>query len=195
MMTRRPTSTAACANRASRASRAQQGFSLAETMIATLIVLMVSIIVATGAPAAINAYHQAVASSNAQVALSTVATALRDELGAATAVRSTGETVEYVCGGGYWAKISNGTKGPMKTADDDRLAEENGKSWELVPNAQLAATQGDLYAKYGTISFENGVFKVANLRVEDEKGNVLARIGDRGTDFLAVRASYCTDET
>jgi len=60
-----------------------KGFTLAETLLAVLILLLVSTIVATGMPAAKNAYEKIIVAANAQVLLSTGATALRDELGTA----------------------------------------------------------------------------------------------------------------
>jgi type II secretory pathway pseudopilin PulG len=59
------------------------GFTLAETLLAVLILLMVSVIVATGIPAAKNAYEKVVLASNADALLSTTISSLRNELGAA----------------------------------------------------------------------------------------------------------------
>jgi len=64
-----------------RKTSSNKGFTLAETLLAVLILLLVSTIVATGIPAARNAYEKVVVASNAQAVLSTAATALRDELG------------------------------------------------------------------------------------------------------------------
>lgn len=64
-----------------------KGFTLAETLLAVLILLLVSTIVATGMPAAKNAYEKIIVAANAQVLLSTSATALRDELGTAWDVK------------------------------------------------------------------------------------------------------------
>lgn len=63
--------------------RSQGGFSLAEALLATLILLLVAIIMTTGIPAAKDAYEKVVLGSNAQVLLSTTVNALRDELGTA----------------------------------------------------------------------------------------------------------------
>ena len=60
------------------------GFSLAETLLAVLILLMVSSIVAAGIPSARNAYEKVVLTANADVLLSTTMTTLRNELGTAT---------------------------------------------------------------------------------------------------------------
>lgn len=70
-------------NRVFRKLNNRAGFTLAETLIAILILLMVSSVVAGGVPAASNAYYKAVDGANAQVLLSTAATALQDELATA----------------------------------------------------------------------------------------------------------------
>jgi type II secretory pathway pseudopilin PulG len=61
----------------------QTGFTLAETLITVLILLMVSAVVAGGVPAAANAYAKAVDAANAHVLLSTTVDALRSELSTA----------------------------------------------------------------------------------------------------------------
>lgn len=61
----------------------RRGFTLAETLLALLILMMVSTIVATGIPVAKNAYEKVVLASNAEVLLSTTLSALRNELGTA----------------------------------------------------------------------------------------------------------------
>ena len=71
------------------------GFTLAETLLAVAILLLVSAIVATGMPAAKNAYEKVVLASNAEVLLSTAASALRDELGTAWNVQTKGTGVTY----------------------------------------------------------------------------------------------------
>lgn len=61
----------------------QAAFTLAETLITVLILLMVSAVVAGGVPAAANAYVKAVDAANAHVLLSTTVNALRSELSTA----------------------------------------------------------------------------------------------------------------
>ena len=55
----------------------ERGFTLTETLVAVLILVMIS---ASALPAALNAYRNAVDAANAQVLLSTTVNALRDEL-------------------------------------------------------------------------------------------------------------------
>ena len=78
-----------------RKQKGRRGFSLAETMLAVLILLMVSVIVATGVPVAKNAYEKVVFGANAQVLLSTAVNALRDELGTAWDVEVKSNEVTY----------------------------------------------------------------------------------------------------
>lgn len=66
----------------------QSGFSLAETLLAVLILLLVSAIVANGIPVARNVYNNVIVGANAQVLLSTAVTALRNELGTAQRVEA-----------------------------------------------------------------------------------------------------------
>lgn len=90
--------------------RSSRGFTLAETLICVLILLMVCGIVGAAIPAASAAYTKAVDAANAQVLLSTAVTALRDEFGSATDIAySEAEgtvTITYRSGKtGGWSKI------------------------------------------------------------------------------------------
>ncbi len=60
------------------------GFSLAETLIAILILLMVTAIVGAAIPTASNVYMKTVDAANAQLLLSTASNVLQDTLGTAT---------------------------------------------------------------------------------------------------------------
>ena len=64
----------------------KKAFSIAELLVAILILSMVSIVVAGGVPVARDAYSKITVSSNAQVLLSTVVSSLRNELGTASVV-------------------------------------------------------------------------------------------------------------
>lgn len=185
--------------------RAQRGFTLVETLVALLIVVMLSAVIAMGAPSAIRAYQSTVAKSNAQTVLATMTTALRDELGSATAVMLGNESSvsSYMCGEGYVAKLV-GTKdeidkinekegqhhrGPVKEVDDGRLGTQ--PSWSLVPDAQVVSTQNDLYVTFDSIEFDESTksFTVNNLGVyQGEDGNLLASIAE---GHYSIRSPYC----
>lgn len=80
---------------AGRKKKGRRGFTLAETLLTVLILMLVSTIVATGVPAAANAYEKVVISANANALLSTTIAALRDELTTAQNVRVIGTRVYY----------------------------------------------------------------------------------------------------
>lgn len=76
----------------------EAGFSITETLVAMLIMLMVSSIVVGGIPVAQRAYQKVTEGANAQVLLSTTITELRNELGLASDVSIDGTTVTYRSG-------------------------------------------------------------------------------------------------
>lgn len=71
------------------------GFSLAETLVALLIILLVGSVIAAGIPAATKAYVNVIESANAQVFLSTTLTELRNELATARDITISGNAIEY----------------------------------------------------------------------------------------------------
>ena len=89
--------------------RSVSGFSLTEMLVTLLIMTLVSTLLATGIPVAIDTYHKTVNSANAQIALSTTLTVLRSEIGTSTDVRVVGGKIYYVTDEGYWASIGNPT--------------------------------------------------------------------------------------
>ena len=85
------------------------GFSLAETLMAVLILLMVSAVVAGGIPSAANAMKKIIDGSNAQSLLSITMTRLRAELSLASAdgieISADGKSITYVSGLGRKSRI------------------------------------------------------------------------------------------
>ena len=78
----------------------RKGFTLAEILLAILIMLMVSSIVAAGIPAARESYEKVVLASNADILLSTTVSALRNEIGASREVDVTSSIAEAKSGTG-----------------------------------------------------------------------------------------------
>lgn len=149
------------------------GFTLAETLVTILILLMVSSIVAGGIPAATNAYYKAVDGANAQVLLSTAATALRDELGTARDITVSGTGLTYY-------NRDDSRKSMISLGTEDILLTEFVESTvEGMQAAQLtrelvsrAAATARLHVKYSSISYDNttGIVTVSGLQVTDKSG-------------------------
>ena len=97
-------------------SRAKSGFTLVETMLALMILVMMTGIVAMGVPMAFNSYSKVVDGSNAQVLLTTTTSVLRDELSEAQVNDPSdyprsgvdGSLTTYKTGFGWWASIKLG---------------------------------------------------------------------------------------
>ena len=175
----------------------QNGFSLAEMLVAILILLMVSSVVAGGVPAASNAYSKAVDAANAQVLLSTAATALRDELGTAKNVSIEGTTIRYYSAdnGNYseltvdgsdekkpvilltsylGEKIRNSTTdlSAGSGAATTYGAGEETVQWELVSQAAITKKLG---LKYESVKYNNGIITFTDLKVLKNL-NILAKL-------------------
>lgn len=159
--------------------KGKSGFTLAETLLAVLILLLVSTIVANGIPVARNVYNNVIVGANAQMLLSTAVTALRNELGTARDVRISGTNIIYFKSSiGSYSKLSvDGTNGiqlmdyvnqsdgspiPVKGASTTRT------SHNLVSGA---ASNKNLIIKYDAPSFANDVIVIPNLVVMHTDGS------------------------
>ena len=159
----------------------RRGFTLAETLVAILILLMVSVIVATGVPAAKSAYEKVVLASNAEVLLSTTMSSLRNELGTASdIVRGDDNSLTYYNGTrGATSKIYKADSTPgvimiqryVNAGDPVRLVSEK-------------ASTADLYVTYGSVSYTNGIITFNNLSVNRESGST--GIAKRNTYSIRV---------
>lgn len=171
------------------------GFSLAETLVAILILLLVSAIVAAGVPVARNAYEKVVLSANAQTLLSSAVSALRDELGTAwdvrvedSATKPSGAWLTYYSSAtGARTKLYLGdyTVGgePVNTI----LVQDNfqeisigtaglGTPRQLVQDSDNVGA-GALYATCdSTINYQNGAVTFKNLKVLTAGGTELAKL-------------------
>lgn len=152
-----------------------RGFSLAETLLAVLILLLVSVVVATGMPAATNAYNKVILGANAKVMLSTVITALHDEIGTAWCVEtdksdttkltyfnaSTGAKSELSLNGGKAIQVQD-----YLSLSDDLIHDEkiytSGDAYDLVVDPE-----GKMYATYTKISYDDaeGIVTIEGLKV------------------------------
>ena len=161
------------------------GFTLAEMLVALLILLMVSSVVAAGIPVAVRAYTKVTRSANAEVLLSTSVSALRDQLGTARdiTVSEDKKSVTYFSDDtGSYSRIDLSSDPDQK--DNIMITEylvpelisdngggssgANGGSGQGIsrPLVSNAAATRELYITYGTISYENGIISISNLAVK-----------------------------
>ena len=170
--------------------RRSAGFSLVEMLVTTLILGLVSTLLATGIPVAADTYRKTVNSSNAQLALSTTMTVLRSELGTATEVLADGNQVYYQSSEGYWVSIGNGdpaegvhgltkqyytveetTSGEVGIADLKRYD----APVRLLPDDVITDA---LWVSFGSVTCSENVVQFTELAVRDGSGNELASAGD-----------------
>ena len=156
----------------------RKGFSLAETLIAILILLMVSSIVAAAVPTASKVYMKTVDAANAQVLLSTVMTELRNELSDATiespkdGAEGTTTTITYINGNGGYRELSLVSTGNIEQRGilltirklDPATGQITASTDKRLLVNSTAAT-GDLVVSYTGASFANGVLTFTGLSV------------------------------
>ena len=174
----------------------RRGFSLAETLLAVLILLLVSVVVATGMPAATNAYNKVILGANAKTMLSTAVTALHDEIGTAWQVENSTDhkSLTYFNGStGAKSKISLGAEYSIQIQDYISLSEDlihdadptkvkQGEAHVLVYGASF---KPEMYVTYESISYADGIVTITGLKVYKKTGDtvtVLAElIGENGS--------------
>ncbi len=144
--------------KAKRKQRNSAGFSLAETLMAVLILLMVSAVVAAGMPMAREAYEKAVDSANAQTLLSTTVAMLRGELSEARYISGDGtDELEF-------RNTRTGVETKLGVGAEDILITQLGVTRPLV--TRQAATKR-LSTSIDTFRYDpdTGIFTVEGLRV------------------------------
>lgn len=167
----------------------ENGFTLAETLLAVLILLMVSTIVATGIPVARNAYEKVVLASNAEVLLSTTISTLRNELGTATDVDipdgaagnkvKSGKEITY-----YNSARGSSSKIFMESGGTDIQFQRYYSAEGLLPNgasdsgnliSDKTATN-NLHVTFDTVAFDQdtGIITFSNLAAVKSDKSVLA---------------------
>lgn len=149
------------------------GFTLAETLLAVLILLMVSTIVATGVPVAKNAYEKVVLGSNAQVLLSNAISALRYELGTARDISIDGTTVTYISADtGAQSRLSiNGTEGIwLEEYYNVDLSDDKKPKRRLVSKAAggtggAEEVKDNIYVKYKSVERDRKIITFKDIEV------------------------------
>ena len=173
----------------------KSGFTLAETLVVVLILLMVSAIVATGIPVARNAYEKVVLASNAEVLLSTTISSLRNELGTAQNVTTTDDSTVIT----YYNKASETTSKICLNSDlteTDKTSDPDGtimyqryantglsKGGNITRLVSKAASNKNLYVTYSSVSYSKGIVIFSGLKVCKETDTL-------ASDPLASRVTF-----
>ena len=170
--------------------KSNRGFTLAELMIAMMIMLMVTGIAAGGIPVAINAYTKVVDTANAQVLLSTTITKLREELGTAENIRISGTTITYESENGSESRIYTTDSGIMIREYADIVSDETDKTYEHLLISKSAANK-NLYVTYSGASMDtsSGILTLKAVRVLHESGGELANLkcAENGDGEVKIR--------
>ncbi len=141
------------------------GFTLSETLITILILLMVFSIIAAGIPSALRALNGITDSSDAQLLLSNAMTRLRDELGKASSLETSGSAILYNDSDGISCRIDC-VDASASDAPGIYLHRYDADSVEK--NKYLLVSDKNLYMTY---SIENdydhgGVLTISDLSVK-----------------------------
>ena len=157
-----------------------KAFTLAETLLAVLILLMVSTIVATGIPVARNAYEKVVLASNAEVLLSTTISTLRNELGTAQTIETPEPASEGSAKPGTVITYYNAARGAFSKIyvdTDEKIMLQRyfskdglGATNDAVQMISSKTSTADLYVTYGSATYSNGIITFSNLSVNRENG-------------------------
>ena len=168
-----------------------KAFTLAEMLLAVLILLMVTAIVAAGIPVAKNAYEKVVLSSHAEVLLSTTISTIRNELGTArnvdvqpTAAPGTSITY-YNPSRSAYSRIYLSDNANKKEIMFQRYykKDEMSDDYTAVPLISSKTATADLYITYASVSYADGVLTFSNLSVNRESGTT----GLASRDSLSIR--------
>ena len=161
--------------------KSKVGFTLTELLLATLILLMVSSVVAAGVPTAANAYFKVIDAANAQILLSTTVTRLKSEFSLASYISGGGISIVYNANGIQKTISRNNEKGIMVQVED-------GEAQQLVPKAISNSLRSkNMVSSYGGITYANGIFTVSGLVITKD-GKTLA-----GPVNLTIRTVAGTD--
>ena len=145
------------------------GFTLAETLITVLILLMVSSVVAGGVPAAANAYRKAVDAANAHVLMSTAVNALRSELSTAWGVSANNsELIYYSARTGARTKLYNGTGDQKTIMVQDYLRYDSDSESQQQEDADSDLLKHSLVVRSGEKELDKFQVRYANVSVAND---------------------------
>ena len=155
-----------------------KGFTIAEMLVAIIILLLVSSVVVAGIPVARGAYERVVLASNAEIMMSTSISALRNELGCAKDIKeSDTEIVYYSSARGTTSKISAGTSDIMIQRYYSDEGFSAGSDEVGLISSDDPGKETDFHVNFGGVDYDEttGVITFTGLTVSRETTQLLER--------------------
>ena len=168
-----------------------RGFTLAETLVAMLILLMASAILAMGVPTAIDTYHKVTDAANAHVLVSTTMMELKDKLSLAYEIEINDKNnIDFVDANGRSFELCNNGNNAVTVGSTAYygLYLQGMTTDESALLVSDSAAAKNLYAKYDNVSLKDGYVKfegIAVFRKDDD--HELVRIDEYDVKVLNYR--------
>ena len=163
--------------------RNNKGFSLAEMLMAILILLLATGLIAAGIPSAIRTYRKVMDTVDGQIFMSTTMTCLRDELDSARDIEIKDNTIKYIDANGFSCTMkliteddeSNDEKGifivrknPFKTGASYVGVNGAYSNEEVdIPLVSKSAADYRFYAQFSSVTKSGSTITFANLKTID----------------------------
>lgn len=174
-----------------------RGFTLAETILAMLIMGFVGLIVTGALSTALNTYQKIVEKANAELLLSTTISELRSELDRAEQMTlKTGNKLDkYRSSTSAWRSLSNQEQKGIQVTEFKGYVPTGPKADTASHDPQQlvseAAATSKLYAAFGSITYDKskGVFTITGLKVYRKGDNkVMAEVASEGDQNYYIRS-------
>lgn len=132
--------------------KTEKGFSLGEALVAILILLMATSIVAGGVPLAANAYHKIVDTSNAEVLLSTSMMNLRSNISVAgpESIETSGSAISYLDTSSWYRYEIKSVEG-----DGIKVTVKSGNVSATTPLVAIQDSMDGLYVYFDGVDYDN----------------------------------------
>ena len=169
---------------------------MAELLLVTAILLLVTALAATSLPVIRNVYYQAIDAANAHALLDNTCIALRNELYLASDVKEEGEDNKAIT----FIDPTTGYRSKIYLSDENKIyLDEYTDATDLAegvtkPGAQIipaeTGTDKDMWVEYGTIEFDNdkGMFTVTDLTVKKVRNGQTQTLATQ--DSLVIRTIH-----
>lgn len=165
------------------------GFTLAETLLAMMLLLISSALLVAGLPAAFNAYKKVTLTAEANVLISTTMTELRDKLAFAEDVTIAGKNITFTSNNGRKYTLGfNDDQAGLYLLDSSDNDYNPGEAGTYVKDSQLLvsdeAAVRELCVDYDSVGLDGNVlsFKDLNVYLKSEtnrtKDKALVKIDD-----------------